>query len=255
MKAGNRRQASAKAGRAPHAAAWKHRMRRLGLCLTGLSGAVLMGWLANQALSVHTWQVEGADPFLRRAISRELTAMQPLDFLHAQPGRLRHILLDTLPDLADVHITRHLAGRLHITATARRPVAIWQQGNTLRLIDAQGTAFVSRRKGARWDLPIVRSDRRNLAAAGRLLAQLRRTDNARFADLSECVFLAPKTWGLYFSHGRRWLLPADKTAAQRMRILLAMLHRPRWKGRAWRVDARMDTKWFFRQTSPQGGTI
>jgi len=225
------------------------------MALAGLAGTVLMGWLANQALSVHTWQVEGADPFLRRAIARELAAMQPLDFLHAQPDRLRHVLLDRLPDLADVHITRYLTGRLHIIASARLPVAIWQQGNTLMLIDAQGTAFVSRRKGISLDLPIVRSDRRKLAMAGRLLAQLRRTDNARFADLSECVFLAPNTWGLYFSHGRRWLLPADKTAAQRMRTLLAMLDRPRWKGRTWRVDTRMDTKWFFRQTSPQGGTI
>jgi len=234
---------------------WRSHMHRIGTTLLGLGGMVLAGGLANYALSVREWQIEGVDPFLRKAINEELAAMQPLDFLHARPAQLRRRLLATLPDLADVKIIRRLPDKLHISGVVRRPIAIWQQGGMLKLVDEHGTVFVSQRKNTAWDLPVLRAGPRKLAYAGRLLGQLRRMDARRYATLSECTFLAPGTWALYFSHGQRWLLPADATAGQRLRTLLAMLDRPRWKDRTWRVDARMDRRWFFRQSSPQGGMI
>jgi len=234
---------------------WRSHMHRIGTTLLGLGGMVLAGGLANYALSVREWQIEGVDPFLRKAINEELAAMQPLDFLHARPAQLRRRLLATLPDLADVQITRRLPDWLHITGVARHPIAIWQQGETLKLVDEHGAVFISQRKHMLWDLPILRAGPQRLAPASQLLGQLRRMDARRYATLSECMFLAPGTWALYFSHGQRWLLPADATANQRLRTLLAMLGRPRWKDRTWRVDTRMDTRWFFRQSGHQGGTI
>jgi len=255
MSSRNRRKVAGKIRQVRLVPTWRNRMQRVGKILLGLGGMLLAGGLANYALSIREWQIEGVDPYLRKAINRELVAMQPLDFLHAQPARLRHRLLAALPDLAEVRITRRLPDKLRIVGVVRRPLAIWQQGGKLKLVDKYGVVFVSQRKNAVWDLPVLRSNPQQLAAAGQLLAMLRRMDSERYTDLSECVFLAPNTWALYFSQGQRWFLPADTTTGQRLHSLIAMLGKPRWKGRGWRVDARMQTRWFFRQSSPQGGTI
>lgn len=251
----NRRKTVKKTRHLQMNAAWHARLRRTGIVLLGLSGMLITAGLANQALSIREWQVEGADPFLRQAIETELAAMQDMDFLHAQPARLRDRLMATLPDLADAKIIRRLPDKLHITATSRLPVALWQQGEQPKLIDSYGQAYISQRKNSVWDLPILRSEQQQLPAAGRLLAELQELGSKRYNTLSECRFLAPNSWVLYFNQGQRWLLPAGDAAGQRLRILLPMLKQAQWKGRAWRVDTRMHTRWFFRRANGQGGAV
>ena len=233
---------------------WKPGFRRAGIALLVAGGLAVAGNTVNQALSVQSWQIESADPFLRQAINKALAGMQPLDFLHSHPARLHDQLLAALPDLADIRIARHLPNRLDIVPVARFPVALLQQGETLKLVDNEGHAYESQRTGVAWDLPVLRVKQQHLPAAGRLLSQLREMDSDRFSRLSECRFVPPSSWNLYFEQGQRWLLEA-KSAQKRIPELLAMLNKPRWKNRAWRVDARMDSRWFFRNGNKYGGAI
>jgi len=251
----NRHKAVKKARRLQPSTAWRAGLRRAGIALLGFSSLLIATGMANQALSVREWQIEGADPFLRQAIERELGAMQNLDFLHAQPARLRGRLIAALPDLAGAKIIRHLPDKLHIIATARLPVALWQQGDQLKLIDSHGQAYVSQRTDTIWDLPILRSGQQQLTAAGRLLAGLRNMDARWYDKLSECTFLAPDAWALYFNHGQRWILPAGNAARQRLRSLLPMLRQGQWKNHAWQIDTRMHTRWFIRRANRQEGAI
>ncbi len=251
----NRHKAVKKARRLQPITAWHAGLRRTGIALLGFGGLLITAGMTNQALSIREWQIEGTDPFLRQAIERELGAMQSLDFLHAQPARLRSRLMAALPDLAGVKIIRHLPDRLHIIATARLPVALWQQGEQLKLIDSHGQAYVSQRADTVWDLPILRSGQQQLPAAGRLLAGLQGMDGRWYAKLSECTFLEPNAWALHFNHGQRWILPAGNVARQRLRSLLPMLRQDQWKNHAWQIDTRMHARWFFRRANRQVGAI
>ncbi len=250
----NRRLPQAKAKMLELSETWRTGLKRAGITLLAVGCLAIAGNAANHALSIYSWQVESDDPFLKQAINEELGNMQPLDFLQSHPARLHDQLLTALPDLADIRIARHLPNRLNIVATARLPVALLQQKETLKLVDRLGHAYESQRTGVAWDLPVLRIGQEKLPEAGRLLAQLQELDSKLFSQLSECRFLPPDTWEMYFERGQRWLLPAG-AVQKRIPELLAMLNKPQWQGRAWRVDARMDTRWFFRQANKYGGAI
>ena len=251
----NRRMAPRSKSRWPQLSmSWRPGFKHAGIAVLIAGALIIAGNTVNHALSVQSWQIETPDPFLRQAINKALASMQPLNFLHSHPARLHDQLLVALPDLADIRIARHLPNRLDIVPVARFPVALLQQGETLKLVDNLGHAYESQRTGVVWDLPVLRVKQQHLPAAGRLLSQLREMDGNRFSKLSECRFLPPNSWDLYFEQGQRWLLEA-KTAQKRMPELLAMLDKPQWQSRAWRVDARMDSRWFFRQVNKYGGAI
>jgi len=251
----NRRKTVKKASRWQLNAAWHARLRGMGMVLFGLGCLTAAGSAMNHALSIRHWDVESSDPFIRQTIEKQLSRMQPLDFLQSQPRRLRNRLLATLPDLADVRIARYLPHRLNISASARRPVAMWQQTGVMKLVDINGRAYVTQRVSPAWDLPVLRVDQQQLHMAAQLLEQLRQADPRQFSKLSECKFLSPDTWALYFEGGQRWLLPHGALTGKRMHALLAMLKKPQWQSWAWQVDARLSTRWFFRQANKYGGAI
>lgn len=209
-------------------------------------------WWLNRTLAVRDWEIHGVPQGMRVAISGQLDRMQPLDLLHAWPSRLRAELLQQLPDLAQVSITRILPDRLEITATMRQPVALWRgdQG-TVQLVDEQGVAYRSLKPGEMLDLPVLRMSEKNLQQGVALLLRLKHLDPTRYARLSEFIS-EDGGWRLNFDQGRCWLLPRGAKAAARMQQVLALLHEDRWKNGSWRIDARTATRWFIRKSNPGG---
>jgi len=235
----------------------KNMARRMGRLGMGIGVTALFaggGWWLNQALSVRLWSVHGVPVQLETAIDRALTVMQPLDFIHARPARLRRLLLDRLPDLADVNIARRLPDRLDITASRRIPVAVWQgDGGRIFLVDGRAAPYRKLRKGEHPDLPLLRMPGPDLKEAVRLLLTLKQQNSKAYAQLSEWIGEG-RAWRLDFERGQSWLLPHNNDAGRRLRGLLALMQKKRWHGGDWRIDARLPGRWFVRK-SKHGGVI
>ncbi len=218
--------------------------------------AVLAGggrWL-NQAMTVNTWKIHGVSEALELAVEKQLEAMRPLDLVDAWPPRLRKQLLANVPDIAELNITRQLPDKLEIQATARVPMALWQdaEGGVL-LVDGYGTAYRALRTGEALDLPLLRVSKAELAESMSLLVALKQEDAVRYAHLSEWM-AEPQGWRLNFERGRCWRLPRGAQAMPRMQGVLALMHDKRWKNGDWRIDARVGSRWFIRK-SKSGGMV
>lgn len=235
----------------------KNIARRMGHLGLGIGAMALLaggGWWLNQALSVRIWSVRGVPEQLETAIDQTLTAMQPLDFVHARPARLRRLLLARLPDLADANIARRLPDRLDITASKRIPVAVWQSGGgRIFLVDGRAAPYRKLRKGEHPDLPLLRMSEPDLKEAVRLLLTLKQQNSEGYAHLSEWISEG-RAWRLNFERGQSWLLPHNNDAGQRLTGLFALMQKKRWHGGDWRIDARLSGRWFVRKSKP-GGVI
>lgn len=235
-----------------HRRRWLARLAKTGL-LGGVSLATAAGlWWLNGAMRIESWSIEGPET-LQAAIETELNRQKDgLDLIHAWPSHLRNELLATIPDLADVSIARQLPNHLHLVAVARRPVALWQDGDKVWLVDDQACAYRPIAAGESPDLPLLRVARSELTASVELLTGLQSVNAGKLASLSE-VLMDGSDWCLYFDRGERWLLPQEH-AGRLMARLNSILNSPRWKGGAWRVDARAASRWYLRPAT-QGGVI
>jgi len=217
------------------------------MAVTG-SGAV---WL-NRQWSVTQWDIKAEAP-IRAAIAAQLQSMPTRDFLSTRPELLRRQWLQRIPDLAAVQITRILPHRLAIQAVARVPAALWQdEQGQLHLFDAQGHAYRLLRKGESPDLPLLRIPASQLSSARSMLVALAQHDAAQLSALSE-IRGGGSYWQVYFNRGETWLMPVGHEAAV-IHHITALLKRPRWSGRHWRVDARLASRWFLRPAG-HGGVI
>ncbi|HCS12925.1 MAG: hypothetical protein CO017_07010 [Zetaproteobacteria bacterium CG_4_8_14_3_um_filter_59_5] len=226
-----------------------------GMALASVACLLLAaGWWLNQALAVQSWQVHGVPEALETAIDKQLNDMQPLDLAHAWPSLLRSRLLDSLPDLAEVNISRHLPDRLEISASMRMPVALWSDtSGTVQLVDGHGLAYRPLKPGEGLDLPVLRVPADEVKQSVALMLRLKQMDDARYATLSEWI-AEPDGWKLNFDRGRCWLLPKGDGAAERIGQVMALMQDHRWKDGDWRVDVRASTRWFIRK-SKLGGMV
>lgn len=220
-------------------------MRMAGLIglMAAASGAGAWGLVSlNTALSVTSWHID-APRSLKAAIRSQLQG-QSMDFVHTFPPLMRRRLLAAIPELADVRITRRMSGELTITAVPRQPVANWvgPKGHML-LVDAHGDAYAGTERVAPI-LPMLRVPASELAKASALLAHLEKLSQNKYAHLSEMVAI-DGAWKLYFDRGQSWVIP-EHDATTRVNRLYALMSQPRWHKDAWRVDARMDDRWFIR---------
>lgn len=234
------------------------RMRRVShlgkmIALVALIGATLFGgWWLNGAMAVATWQIEG-DAALKLALVEQLEAMPKRDFINTRPDALAEIWMQRLPDMDSVQISRVLPDALHIRAVARVPAALWlDEKSQLQLFDDKGNAYRLLQRGESPDLPLLRVAREQLPQAHALLQLLHRQDLINIAALSE-IRAANRYWQIYFSKGVAWKIPFGQEQ-DAMTQLSSLLKQPRWSNRNWRVDARLQTRWFIRPAK-YGGVI
>jgi len=249
MSRANRRRPPAR----PRQRSWRKLLLRLAAATAMLTLAGGTGLWLNGVLSVTHWEIAAPDE-LRRPIEQQLRAMPELDFLHSRPAVVRAALMEGVPDIAEVHVRRILPHALLIRARARVPVALWQDAEgVIRLVDMRGQAYREMHSGEMLDLPVLRLPQQQLASAGALLAELRELDADRYAHISELAS-THDGWKLYFERGQYWLIPRSSTEMMKRRIesLVALLKQPRWRSRKWRVDARMNTRWFIRPAKQEG---
>ncbi|MDX8389596.1 MAG: hypothetical protein R8M38_03805 [Mariprofundaceae bacterium] len=212
------------------------------------------GMAANTLLTVTHWKVTGSTPHLHAQIETELASMN-LDFIHTSPAEVRKLLIENIADLANAEVERKLPDMLYIRAIAEEPVALWQQQKAVWILGQSGHAYRQLKSTDHLNLPLVRASASLLPEAVRMLQSLKRQDAFRFGKLSECIAMVEAdSWQFLFDQRQSWLLTQGGQGEQQMNRLIATLHKKRWRGGQWRVDARLEKRWFFRQAY-DGGVI
>jgi len=237
------------------------------ICLTSISSILVLGititglWVFNQKLSIKHWDIY-ASPTLKKDITQALSDMETLDFWHSRPALLREILLRRIPDLADIQIQRQLPHHLIIHTTPRQAIALWlnkhtnsnnakKQSAQLFLVDEHGMAYRALRHGEFSDLPVLRMPTKNLRAACQWLAMLKKQQPQWFARSSE-LFAMPTGWKLNLAAGQQWQIPYGPRGLQTIERISTILKQPRWQAGNWRIDTRMEKRWFLRPAKHEG---
>ncbi len=251
MSRGNQRRADPQVVKAQRTTLVK-RIRKV-FVLTATTGVILYaGWWLNGAMSVTSWKIEG-NPSLKQAIAEQLEAMESRDFIHTRPELLSREWMGALPDLGEVQIMRVLPNALHIRATARVPIALWQdEKGRLQLVDRKGAVYRALQRTEAPDLPLLRVPESTLSSSYQLLGMLAKQNMKMITGLSE-VRAEGDYWKVHFSKGVSWKLPFGKERESLVQIS-TLLKQPRWRNRSWQVDARQQTRWYIRPAK-YGGVI
>ncbi|WP_333712863.1 cell division protein FtsQ/DivIB [Yoonia sp.] len=162
-------------------------------------------------------RIEGANADVTAAVEAFLPAQFPLSSFDLDLDRMRGEI-EALDPVKSASLRVGQTGLLEISLTPRVPAAIWRDGSTLRLIDAEGV--VSGRIGARaerLDLPLIAGDgaEANIGEALALFA----TTGPLIERVRGLVRMGERRWDLVLDRDQRILLPSDGAVAALDRVI------------------------------------
>jgi cell division protein FtsQ len=228
---------------------FRHWVLRAGIAPLAVAGMFALDTL----LAANSWRVEGVDVRIEQQVNAVLRDMRPLGLFSMRPARVCAKLLAETPDVATCQGRRQLPDRLLLTLEPTLPVAMWEYEEGLMLVDKAGRAYRQMGQMESLDLPLLRVSRADLTQAAEILRALNQPGGVWLPQLSECI-ASDTSWKLLFGRQQRWLLPKGGDASGKAAELASLLEQGRWQAGAWLVDARLDQRWFIRQTR-SGGVI
>jgi len=222
------------ATRRPHRrAAWR-RFLRVGLwigvpvlILEGVYGAIQLNrspfeqWLLQRAadivaqgsgllgLTVVDIKVEGRETTDRDTILAALAAGPGTPILAVSPTRAK-AQLEALPWVRTAVIERHLPGTLYVRLVERKPLALWQHGGKMELIDREGGVIPVARLDRFAKLPMVVGE--DAASQAAKLLEMLSSDPDLAARVTAAVRVGNRRWNLRIDNAIDVLLPADEAA-------------------------------------------
>jgi cell division protein FtsQ len=127
----------------------------------------------------------------------------------------------TLGWVQDARVTRRLPGTLVIDIVERDPVAVWQHGGRLSLIDVNGVVLEQVDGRAMPDLPLVVGPAANRET--RALGQLMEAAPALKPLLAGATWVGNRRWDLRFQSGETLALPEGRATAAAALMKFAQL--------------------------------
>lgn len=173
--------------------------------------------LHRPAFMITDMVVRGGDD----QITMDVATVLPLEFPLSSFDLDLEAVRNTVEDLYSVKSARVRVGEgrtLDIEVTPRIPVAVWRDGDLLRLIDADGVfAGMIETRADRLDLPLIAGDgaKEHIAEA----LQLFRTANLVAPRLRGLVRMGERRWDMVLDRGQRILLPEDDPVAALDRVI------------------------------------
>jgi cell division protein FtsQ len=212
-----------------------HALYRIGLWIGGLvlmSGCVYGAVQLNRSLLVQSLlqgaadklvqgtgllgltiadiRVEGRETTDRETILAALAAGPGTPILAVNPARAK-AQLETLPWVRKAVIERRLPSTLYVRLVERKPLALWQHGGKLELIDREGAAIPTPRLDRFAKLPLVVGE----GAAGHAaeLLEMLASEPELAARVTAAVRVGDRRWNLRIDNTVDVLLPAEAAAS------------------------------------------
>ncbi|HUC70112.1 MAG TPA: FtsQ-type POTRA domain-containing protein [Stellaceae bacterium] len=165
---------------------------------------------AALGLRVADIRVEGRETTDRETILDALGAHPGTPILAVDPVRAKQ-QLESLPWVRSALIERRLPDTIYVHLVEREPMALWQHGGKVELIDRSGAVIPVARLDRFAKLPMVVGE--NAAShAAELLAMLS-SEPGLFARVTAAVDVGGRRWNLRIDNTIDVLLPSDDPAA------------------------------------------
>jgi cell division protein FtsQ len=165
---------------------------------------------AELGLRVADIRVEGRATTDRDTILAALGARPGTPILAVDPGRAKQ-QLEALPWVRSALIERRLPDTIYVRLVEREPLALWQHGGKIELIDRSGAVIPVSRLDRFAKLPMVVGEDAARHAADLLAMLASQPDLA--ARVTAAVDVGGRRWNLRIDNTIDVLLPSDDPAA------------------------------------------
>ena len=160
-------------------------------------------------LTVSDVTVEGRETTDGETILAALAARPGTPILAVSPKRAKQ-QLETLPWVRTAVIERRLPGTLYVRLVERKPLALWQHGGKIALIDRAGAAIPVARLDRFAKLPMVVGE--GAASHAAELLDMLASEPDLAARVTAAIRVGDRRWNLRIDNAIDVLLPADETA-------------------------------------------
>jgi len=164
---------------------------------------------ARLGLVVTDVKVEGRETTDRDTILAALAAGPGTPILAMSPSRAKE-QLETLPWVRSAVVERRLPDTLFVRLVERKPLALWQHGGKVELIDQEGKVIPVTRLDRFATLPLVVGEGAASHAAG--LLDMLGTEPDLASRVSAAIRVGDRRWNLRIDNAIDVLLPADSPA-------------------------------------------
>ena len=173
------------------------------------AGGMLAG-TARLGLVVRDVRVEGRETADRDTILAALGAGPGTPILAVSPRRATE-QLEALPWIRSAVVERRLPDTLYVRLVERKPLALWQHGGKIELIDHEGAVIPVTHLDRFAKLPMVVGENAESHAAE--LLDMLATEPDLAARVSAAIRVGDRRWNLRIDNAIDVLLPAESAAA------------------------------------------
>jgi len=187
-------------------------LSRSPLGLSAMQYAVdrMLDGTARLGLVVTDVKVEGRETTDRETILAALGAGPGTPILAMSPRRAKE-QLETLPWVRSAVVERRLPDTVYVRLVERKPLALWQHGGKLELIDHDGGVIPVTRLDRFTKLPLVVGD--GAASHAAELFDMLVTEPDLAARVNAAIRVGGRRWNLRIDNAIDVLLPTDTPAA------------------------------------------
>jgi cell division protein FtsQ len=182
----------------------------LGQSALQYAGDRMIDGTARLGLVVTDIRVEGRETTDREVLLAALGAGPGTPILAMSPRRAKE-QLESLPWVRSAVVERRLPDTLYVRLVERKPLALWQHGGKLELIDHEGATIPVTRLDRFAKLPMVVGARAATHAAE--LLDMLATEPDLASRVSAAIRVGDRRWNLRIDNTIDVLLPADAAAA------------------------------------------
>jgi cell division protein FtsQ len=175
----------------------------------------MLGASALLGLTVSDIEVEGRETTDRETILAALAAGPGTPILAVNPTRAKQ-QLEALPWVHHAVVERRMPGTLYVRLVERKPLALWQHGGRIELIDRDGGVIPVTRLDQFAKLPMVVGDGAATHAAE--LITMLATEPDLAARITAAIRVGDRRWNLRIDNAIDVLLPAEDPAGAWSRL-------------------------------------
>jgi cell division protein FtsQ len=165
---------------------------------------------ARLGLAIADIRVEGRETTDRETILAALGAVPGTPILAVSPSRAKE-RLEALPWVHSAVVERRFPDTIYVRLVERKPLALWQHGGKLDLIDREGSVVPVTRLEQFAKLPLVVGE--HAASHAAKLLDMLATEPDLAARVSAAIRVGDRRWNLRIDNAIDVLLPADAAAS------------------------------------------
>ena len=196
-------------------------------------------------LTVTDVEVEGRETTDRETVLAALGAGPGTPILAVSPARAKR-RLEALPWVHHAVVERRLPGTLYVHLVERKPLALWQHGGRIELIDREGADIPVTRLDQFAKLPMVVGD----GAANRAaeLIDMLGNEPDLAARVTAAIRVGERRWNLRIDNAVDVLLPAEETSGAWSRLASLERSNAILKREVQTIDMRLPDRLVLRVT-------